>query len=99
MTLEARIRETLGQPEDSAPYGRALRILLEHAEAAEVSDVHLNPTPQGLEILYRRDGVLHPQGFIDRDRAERMIGKVKVLAGLLTYRRDVPQDGQIPAAG
>jgi type II secretory ATPase GspE/PulE/Tfp pilus assembly ATPase PilB-like protein len=63
-----------------------------------VSDVHLNPTVDGLEVLYRRDGVLQPQGMIDRARAERMIGKVKVLAGLLTYRRDVPQDGQIPAA-
>ena len=98
MTLETRIRETLALPEDAAPYGRALRLLLEDAAAAGVSDVHLNPTPDGLEILYRRDGVLHLQGRIDRDRAERMIGKVKVLAGLLTYRRDVPQDGQIPAA-
>ncbi len=42
--------------------------------------------------------MLLTQGRIDSARAERMIGKVKVLAGLLTYRRDVPQDGQIPAA-
>jgi type II secretory ATPase GspE/PulE/Tfp pilus assembly ATPase PilB-like protein len=97
MSIEARIREALALPDDSAPYGRALRLLLEDAATAHVSDVHLNPTPEGLEILYRRDGVLHPQGHIDRPRAERMIGKVKVLAGLLTYRRDVPQDGQIPA--
>jgi type II secretory ATPase GspE/PulE/Tfp pilus assembly ATPase PilB-like protein len=97
MTIEARIRETLALPDDSAPYGRALRLLLEDAAGANVSDVHLNPTPEGLEILYRRDGVLNLQGHIDRERAERMIGKVKVLAGLLTYRRDVPQDGQIPA--
>ncbi len=97
-TLQERLSQTLALPEDDAPYGRALQLLLEDAAAAGVSDVHLNPTLEGLEVLYRRDGVLHPQGLIDRGRAERMIGKVKVLAGLLTYRRDVPQDGQIPAA-
>ena len=98
MTLEERIRQTLALPDDDAPYGRALQLLLEDATAAGVSDVHLNPTVDGLEVLYRKDGVLQPQGMIDRARSERMIGKVKVLAGLLTYRRDVPQDGQIPAA-
>src|SRR5438105_2267750 len=98
MTLQDRLRETLALPDDDTPYGRALQLLLEDATTAGVSDVHLNPTLEGLEVLYRRDGVLQPQGLIDRARAERMIGKVKVLAGLLTYRRDVPQDGQIPAA-
>jgi len=97
-TLQDRLLQTLALPEDDAPYGRALRLLLQDAVAAGVSDVHLNPTLEGLEVLYRTDGVLQPQGIIDRARAERMIGKVKVLAGLLTYRRDVPQDGQIPAA-
>ncbi|HLY12387.1 MAG TPA: GspE/PulE family protein [Planctomycetota bacterium] len=98
MTLQERLRETLALPDDDGPYGRALQMLLEDATAAGVSDVHLNPTLDGLEVLYRRDGVLQAQGLIERARAERMIGKVKVLAGLLTYRRDVPQDGQIPAA-
>jgi type II secretory ATPase GspE/PulE/Tfp pilus assembly ATPase PilB-like protein len=98
MTIQERLRETLALPDDDSPYSRALQLLLEDATAAGVSDVHLNPTLDGLEVLYRRDGVLQPQGLIDRARAERMIGKVKVLAGLLTYRRDVPQDGQIPAA-
>jgi type II secretory ATPase GspE/PulE/Tfp pilus assembly ATPase PilB-like protein len=97
-TLQERLRETLALPEDDAPYGRALRLLLQDAAAAGVSDVHLNPTPDGLEVLYRRDGMLERQGVLDASRAPRMIGKVKVLAGLLTYRHDVPQDGQIPAA-
>jgi type II secretory ATPase GspE/PulE/Tfp pilus assembly ATPase PilB-like protein len=98
MDLQERLRQTLALPDDDAPYGRALQLLLQDATSAGVSDVHLNPTADGLEVLYRRDGVLHPQGLIERSRAERMIGKVKVLAGMLTYRRDVPQDGQIPAA-
>jgi type II secretory ATPase GspE/PulE/Tfp pilus assembly ATPase PilB-like protein len=96
-TLAERLNLTLTLPDQESPYGRALQLLLHDAVTAGVSDVHLNPTPEGLEVLYRRDGVLETQGLIDRERAERMIGKVKVLAGLLTYRRDIPQDGQIRA--
>jgi type II secretory ATPase GspE/PulE/Tfp pilus assembly ATPase PilB-like protein len=96
--LEARLREALALPEESGPMGRALAVLLEDAARAGVSDVHLNPSPAGLEVLYRVDGVLHPRARVEPARAEQFMGKVKVLAGLLTYRRDVPQDGQIPAA-
>jgi general secretion pathway protein E len=97
-TLQEKLSLTLGLPDSESPYGRALQLLLQDAVTAGVSDVHLNPTVEGLEVLYRRDGVLETRGLIERERAERMIGKVKVLAGLLTYRRDVPQDGQIRAA-
>src|SRR6185436_15453133 len=62
MNLQERLREMLALPEDDAPYGRALQLLLEHATAAGVSDVHLSPTIDGLEVLYRQDGVLQPQG-------------------------------------
>lgn len=97
-TLEERLREALARPEESAPMGRALGLLLEDAARSGVSDVHLNPGPQGLEVYYRVDGVLHSKARIAPDRAEQFMGKVKVLSGLLTYRRDIPQDGQIPAA-
>jgi len=97
-TLEDRLREALARPEDDGPFGRAVEALLEDAAGVGVSDIHLNPGPDGLDVLYRLDGVLHPKTRIDAARAERFMGKVKVLAGLLTYRKDIPQDGQIPAA-
>jgi type II secretory ATPase GspE/PulE/Tfp pilus assembly ATPase PilB-like protein len=96
--LETRLKEALALPDESGPMGRALAVLLDDAAKAGVSDVHLNPTPAGLDVLYRLDGVLHPRARVESGRAEQFMGKVKVLAGLLTYRRDVPQDGQIPAA-
>jgi general secretion pathway protein E len=96
--LDARLKEALSLPDEQGPMGRALAALLDDAAKAGVSDVHLNPTPAGLEVLYRLDGVLHPRAKVDAARSEQFMGKVKVLAGLLTYRRDVPQDGQIPAA-
>ncbi len=97
MTLDDRLREALALPDDDAPMGRAVRVLLEDAAASGVSDVHLNPAAEGLDVFYRRDGVLQRRARIAPDRSERFLGKVKVLAGLLTYRKDIPQDGQIPA--
>jgi len=96
--LDARLREALARPDDEGPMGRGVRVLLEDAAASGVSDVHLNPSAAGLEVLYRLDGVLQPRARIDPERSERFLGKVKVLAGLLTYRKDIPQDGAIPAS-
>ena len=96
--LNDRLRSALAAPDDQAPMSRAVAELLRDAAAAGVSDVHLNPGTEGLDVLYRIDGVLHRQALVEPSRAEQFLGKIKVLAGLLTYRRDVPQDGQIPAA-
>jgi len=95
--LEERLRAALALPEERAPVGSAVALLLADAAAAGVSDIHLNPAPDGLEVLYRRDGVLQRQALLPVEARERVVGRVKVLAGLLTYRRDVAQDGQISA--
>jgi general secretion pathway protein E len=84
--------------EEEGPMGKAVRLLLEDAAAAGVSDIHLNPAPEGLDVFYRIDGVLLPKARIEPARAGQFLRKVKVLAGLLTYKTEIAQDGQIPAA-
>ena len=69
--------------------------LLAAAAQAGVSDVHLHPTPTGLEVRWRMDGVLSPVGVFSRGTATDIVTRLKVLAGLLTYRTDVPQEGRI----
>ncbi len=95
--LDEQLRTTLALPEDQGPVGKAVALLLGDAARAGVSDVHLNPTPDGLDVLYRIDGVLQRIVTLPADSRERVVGRVKVLSGLLTYRRDIAQDGQIPA--
>lgn len=69
--------------------------LLAAAAAARASDVHLHPTAGGLEIRWRLDGVLQPVGVFPRGQTTDVVARLKVLAGLLTYRTDVPQEGRI----
>ncbi|MCY2934571.1 MAG: GspE/PulE family protein [Planctomycetota bacterium] len=60
------------------------------------SDAHLTPSAHGLRVSWRLDGVLHPVGVIPQPLSAPVVARLKVLAGLLTYRLDVPQEGRIP---
>ncbi len=59
------------------------------------SDVHLQPTPEGLNLKWRLDGVLMPIGTFPPGLTANVVARLKVLADLLTYRTDVPQEGRI----
>jgi type II secretory ATPase GspE/PulE/Tfp pilus assembly ATPase PilB-like protein len=69
--------------------------LLAHLPTARVSDVHLRPDGGGLDIHWRKDGVLVPVGNFPAGVAANVIARLKVLAGLLTYRNDIPQEGRL----
>ena len=55
----------------------------------------MQPTADGLEIRWRIDGVLQPGGNLPLGVAANVVARLKVLADLLTYRTDVPQEGRI----
>ena len=62
---------------------------------AGASDIHIEPTTRTLDIRFRLDGVLVPGARIDRQAAPGVVARLKVLAELLTYRTDVPQEGRL----
>jgi type II secretory ATPase GspE/PulE/Tfp pilus assembly ATPase PilB-like protein len=72
--------------------------LLRGACRASASDVHLQPVSGGLLVLWRLDGVLQPLGTFPCGLRSHIIVRLKVLAQLLTYRSDLPQEGRIPCA-
>lgn len=61
------------------------------------SDLHLEPWRECLAIRYRLDGVLHEVAEIPREHQERIVARIKVLAKLVVYQKDTPQDGRIDA--
>jgi type II secretory ATPase GspE/PulE/Tfp pilus assembly ATPase PilB-like protein len=71
--------------------------LLCAARECTASDVHVLPTPAGLEISWRIDGVLQTLGVFPPGSTSSVVARLKVLADLLTYRTDVPQEGRIRA--
>jgi len=79
--------------EDYVP--EIVRLILSEARAGRASDVHLVPAESALVMHWRIDGVLHPVAGFDRELASRIIARLKVICGLLTYRTDVPQEGRV----
>ena len=65
------------------------------AQAAGASDVHFLPGALGLQLTWRLDGVLQPVALLPAKVAPNIVARLKVLAELLTYRTDVPQEGRI----
>jgi len=94
-----RVVEELSQLNSADPQyavdfvGRLLALL----PAAGVSDVHLQPASEGLDIRWRKDGVLQSLGNFPGGSSTNVIARLKVLADLLTYRSDVPQEGRLRA--
>ena len=74
---------------------QAVELLLAAGRDTGASDIHLHPTPQGLLVQWRIDGVLQRLGEFPRGTAADVVARLKVLAELLTYRTDVPQEGRI----
>ncbi|MEN6407140.1 MAG: GspE/PulE family protein [Thermoguttaceae bacterium] len=74
---------------------RGVDAVLAAARQAEASDVHFQPTRDGLELKFRVDGVLTPVAMFPVQVAANITARLKVLAGLLTYHTDRPQEGRI----
>ncbi|MHB8901978.1 MAG: GspE/PulE family protein [Thermoguttaceae bacterium] len=86
-------------PNDPDFATRAVGRLLELGRTSAASDLHLQPAEQQLEIWYRIDGVLQSAGTFPRSVAQNVVARLKVLAGLLTYRTDTPQEGRVVQDG
>ena len=86
-------------PADPEYASRAVDLLIAAAATAKASDLHLQSTADGLDVRLRIDGVLRPFAVIPKSVAPNVIARLKVLAELLTYRTDMPQEGRIRRAG
>jgi general secretion pathway protein E len=82
-------------PRDAQYATQLVDELLDAAQAAGASDVHLQPTEAGLAVTWRIDGVLQPLGEVPAAARPNVVARLKVVADLLTYRSDLPQEGRI----
>ena len=74
---------------------RAVDRILHAAVVAGASDVHIDATPQGVTLKWRTDGSLVNLGRIPNGSTTTILGRIKALARLITYRHDLPQEGRL----
>jgi type II secretory ATPase GspE/PulE/Tfp pilus assembly ATPase PilB-like protein len=86
------------QPGDPERTVRLVDFILADAVRRSASDIHVEPTHRAVEVRYRLDGVLQPVASLNRELAPNVVARLKVLAELLTYRVDIPQEGRVQDA-
>lgn len=93
----AVITDRLGRlkPTTDAYASEFVDAVLDFTHAVGTSDLHVQPTHSGLEVKFRSDGVLQLLGQFPKGANTSIINRFKVLAGLLTYQNDVPQEGRV----
>lgn len=90
-----RTREALAATVKADVSGEVvLDLLVEGAAACRASDVHLQPTSDGAQVSYRVDGQLEPMLSLSHPAARALLNRLKVVARLVHYKSDGPQDGQ-----
>ena len=70
-------------------------LALAEARTAGASDIHFQPSGEGLEMRWRVDGVLQQVGTLPVAVAPNVVARLKVMAELLTYKADTPQEGRV----
>jgi len=97
MTTSSNFNQLISSlPIDDPQYAtRIVEGLLQAAIEAGASDLHFQPTEEGLQLKWRIDGVLQPLGLLAKQVAGNVVVRLKVLSKLLTYETHLPQEGRI----
>jgi type II secretory ATPase GspE/PulE/Tfp pilus assembly ATPase PilB-like protein len=91
--LAGLLAETAAAADPAARVPELVASLCRNALSRGASDLHLEPTAAGVRVRLRVDGVLQEGGELPAALAPNLAARCKVLAGLLTYRTDIPQEG------
>ena len=74
---------------------RVVERILAAAFAAGASDVHFELTRDQVSVKWRVAGYLQPIAEIADGSSTKILGRIKALARLVTYRHDIPQEGRL----
>ncbi|WCM28028.1 Flp pilus assembly complex ATPase component TadA [Sphingomonas sp. QA11] len=78
-----------------APVIRAVNRLIARASDDRASDIHIEPSDDGLAIRFRVDGMLRDAGKLPVAMRAPLVSRIKVMAGLNIAERRLPQDGRL----
>ncbi len=78
--------------------GTLVNYLIYDAVRAGASDIHIEPWESTLVVRIRTCGVLQELVHLSLDLMDKISGRIKVMADLITYQTDLPQEGHVPAS-
>jgi general secretion pathway protein E len=79
---------------NKAPIIKLVNMILFNALKMRVSDVHLQPYPERLQIRYRVDGILYDMESAPKKVQDAIISRIKIMGKMDIAERRLPQDGR-----
>jgi type II secretory ATPase GspE/PulE/Tfp pilus assembly ATPase PilB-like protein len=78
--------------------GALVNYIVLDAVKAGASDIHIEPWESTLVVRIRLIGVLNELVHLPLELMEKISGRLKVMANLISYQNDLPQEGHAPAS-
>jgi type IV pilus assembly protein PilB len=88
----------MGQDMSQLPAVQAVELVTLQAVKRKASDIHIVPTADSSNVLFRLDGVLQQQVMLPLRLHESMVSRIKVLAEMDISETRRPQDGSFALA-
>ena len=79
----------------TASFPDPLKTLIWNAVLEKATDIHLHSVSEGLRVLHRVDGMIHPQHVFPPAEGRKLLNQLKSAAGLTIERSFAPLEGQI----
>jgi len=86
--------ESVGRIIREAPIAKIVTTLLDFANKARASDIHIEPQEDKTRVRYRIDGILHEKLVLPKAIHEAVISRIKILSRMKIDEKRIPQDGR-----
>lgn len=92
---EVEVYDLLDHSRQQSPIIQLLNLILTEAIQQGASDIHFEPSENGMRVRYRIDGVLQNRHAPAQDYQVQLLTRIKVMAKLDIAEHRLPQDGRI----
>jgi len=87
--------ESIQSVVEDAPIVRYVNLLILQALNERASDIHIEPKPNSLKILFRIDGVMHEASTASSTIAPAVVSRLKVIGDMDITEHRIPQEGRV----
>ncbi|MCP5046548.1 MAG: type IV-A pilus assembly ATPase PilB [bacterium] len=84
-----------GESDEDAPAIKLVNLIFQDSVTKGVSDIHFEPYEKVFRVRFRIDGVLHEYMTPPMNLKNKVLSRLKLIAGIDIAERRLPQDGRI----
>lgn len=92
---DVEVYDLLDRRRDQAMIVKLINVILTEAIQQGASDIHFDPTEDGLKVRYRIDGVLQLRHSPAAEYQQQLLTRIKVMSKMDIAEHRLPQDGRI----